>query len=761
MKVPWNGPAACDMSMAEAMDSAGVDDKEIEHPSAADARHRARERRREALLLIGPLLVLVVVHVTLAMMRDRPLIFADEAGYLGNARYLAGGLPIKLFKSGAYYPGYSLLIAPLFWLGLTPVQTYQAILLANGLLLSSVYVSLVHWMRWILGERSRYAYAIAFAASLYPTFLVQPLFAMSESAVVALASVLPLALYALLETKRASTAAMFGIMVALLHLVHPRYVGTVALTAIGLPALSILRALPWKASLSAVMTAGAGVLAGRRLTHYVTEANLGNAVSEGGRLVALGSLERLGGLLLEVVGQLWYLAAASAGLVMLGVVTLMRLVLQPTTGISRRQSPAWNAIVFTVASAALAFGVSCLFMATGKRVDHFIYGRYNEGLVAPFIATGLWTFVYAGRSWRAEGKRLAMVLCTTVAFALLLVWARGEAWLAQPNYANILAIVPQMKLFSGTRLLGVGAFAAGAYLVLVLVRRLRAWLAIAALACLFGWVAHHSLRTFLAMQEGRAARQVLFDRVAAMPHVPGISYDATHFDPVTLFFGQYLLPQTQFDFFEGAKGQLPKTNLVLSRENWPKKSAQPAELLGRDKSGWSLWRMQDCCSTSAISAQNFGATSVPGISEQGFYASEAWPTGPVRWTNGSASLQIPVSKGELAASNLFVDVVSVGPRANRIVITANGHQLFSGKLGRGRTRLILPLENTPETPTLELRISSKTFLPSESGASDDTRELGIAIRSLRLVRECCLAQGMPGLDAPAVTAPATPSAPAQ
>src|SRR5688572_4319906 len=59
---------------------------------------------RRALWLLVPCLVLVVIHVVYALTRDRPLIFADEAGYIGNARFLAGGLPIKMLKSGAYYP---------------------------------------------------------------------------------------------------------------------------------------------------------------------------------------------------------------------------------------------------------------------------------------------------------------------------------------------------------------------------------------------------------------------------------------------------------------------------------------------------------------------------------------------------------------------------------------------------------------------------------------------------------------------------------
>lgn len=752
------------MSMAQGSISVEpMGDRAIEQRPSAGAVRLARERWREALLVVGPWLLLILAHSALALSRDRPLIFADEAGYLGNARYLAGGLPIKLFKSGAYYPGYSLLIAPVFWLGLSPAQTYQVILLFNGLLLSSVYISLVHWFRRILGDGSLYAYAISFVVSAYPTFLIQPLFAMSESAIIALSCVLPLCVHALLKNKRATTALLLGALVALLHLVHPRYAGTVALTALGLGGLSAARVLSWKVALAGASTLGAGVLGGRWLTRHVTEANLGNAVSEGSRLNLLGSLEGIGALLLEISGQLWYLASASAGVAVLGVVALARLALQVPGGTPRRQSPAWNAVVFMLASAVLAFGISSLFMATGKRVDHFIYGRYNEGLVAPFLATGLWSLIHAGRSWRAEIGRLVLVAVTTVLFALILVWARGEALLASPNYANILALVASMKLFSGTRLIGVGAFALGAFVVVAIARRVRAWIALLLLAALFGWATYHAHRVFLAMQKGRAARQVLFDRVAAMPDIAGISYDASHFDPVTLFFGQYFLPDARFDVFDGSKGQLPKTSFVLSRDKWPERSGQPAKLIGKDSSGWALWEMEDCCSTTHLSAQNCGGTRVDGIKDKGFHETESWPAGQVRWTNGHASLLIPVAKGELAASNLFLDVVSVGPQANRVAIVANGHQIFSGKLPRGRSRLVLPLANVPSANNLDLRIDSKTFIPAEAGDSTDKRELGIAIRSLRLVRECCLARGLPLFpDTPPAAADAdAPNVPAE
>ena len=64
--------------------------------SAREATPRLRERLGRAAWVVVPCLILIALHVLFALSRDRPLIFADEAGYIGNARYLAGGLPIKM-----------------------------------------------------------------------------------------------------------------------------------------------------------------------------------------------------------------------------------------------------------------------------------------------------------------------------------------------------------------------------------------------------------------------------------------------------------------------------------------------------------------------------------------------------------------------------------------------------------------------------------------------------------------------------------------
>jgi hypothetical protein len=698
---------------------------------------------RRVLWLLVPCLVLVVFHVAFALSRDRPLIFADEAGYIGNARFLAGGLPIKMLKAGAYYPGYSLILAPLFWLGLDPQKTYQAILVVNGLLVTTAFVSLVYWLRRVLGESSRYAYGIAFAASAYPTFFVQPGFAMSESAVIALTTLLPLLVHWLVASKRLIAGFAVALVTAFLYSVHPRFIGTVAVVGIGFLLLSAARVSTWKVTLPSLLLLVAGVVGARALSAFVKAANGGGSFSGGSRAAALMTPRGMWSLTLEVLGQFWYLEVATAGLVLVGVVSGIRLLIWPTAALGPRTSPAWVALLFSLLTAALAFGVSCAFMSEPERVDHYIYGRYNEAVLAPVLALGIWELVQIGPLWRRHASKVPFVAAGLVATAVVLHWARGDAWLERPNLANILALIPYMKLVSGLKLVTISLVALGAYLLLTMSMRWRPWLGIVVLSAGFMVASVFAQRSFWSMQKGRAKRQVLFDRATQLTDVDRVSYDQSYFDPVTLFFGQYILPNAAFDFFESARGEMPKSDYILGSQKWPASSTLSAELIGRDKWGYSLWSAKGCCSKSGQSFKIYGAEAVDGIAEAGFYETEAWPVGPVRWTNGEASLSIPVDKAAMPTSNVYVDIAETAAAKGRIVIFANGRELFNGKVVRGRSRLTLPLSNIPLEDVLELKIKSDTFVPSEGQGNEDSRQLGIAIRAIRIVRECCMAEHGP------------------
>jgi hypothetical protein len=693
--------------------------------------------------MFGPFLLLIIVHASLALMRDRPLIFADEAGYIGNARYLAGGLPIKLVKSMAYSPGYSLLLTPLFWLGLSPPHTYQGILIVNGLLISTCYFSLVYWVRWVLGDERRYAYPIAFATSLYPAFLVQPLFAMSESAIIALFSVLPIVAFWLVKSKKALAGVVFALLVAFLYTVHARFLGVILVSVVGLAGLAVTRVLRWRVLAASLFTLGIGIVLGRQLTAYTTAASRGHSINAGAKLSSLTTADGIWNFLVEAMGQFWYLIVASAGFAVLGLIATVTVAAKPPGAGPRRASPAWNALVFTIASSALGFGVASLFLSGASRVDHFIYGRYNEGAVAPFIATGLWSLTRLPRVWWLFACRALFVAASGTLLGALLLWSRGTAWDGSPNLANVLAIVPQLTLLSKNDLLGISLIAAGGYLVVALASLWRPLLGIGLLGAGFAFAGYLSHLYFLRMQEGRASAQLIFDRIARIPGVSKVSYDSTFFEPVTAFFGQYFLPDIEFDFFLSGRDQAPAAPYVIGHQSWSKAGALADRLITKDSNGYCLWDMNACCPAADLSFQSLGATRVPTVAEDGFYNTESWAIGAVRWTNGNAALFVPVGDKDVSTSNLFIDIASVGPSRSRVMISANGKDLFSGRLARGRSRLMFPLEGVPVTETLELRIQSKSFVPEEGAASPDPRQLGIAIHEIRVISECCLAEHNP------------------
>ena len=94
--------------------------------------------------------------------------FADETGYLANARVLTGGIPGELSQAAFYRGGYSLLLVPAYWLGDGPQAQCRYVLATNALLSSLVFPLVWVLLRRVFRVPVRTALAAAFLAALYP-----------------------------------------------------------------------------------------------------------------------------------------------------------------------------------------------------------------------------------------------------------------------------------------------------------------------------------------------------------------------------------------------------------------------------------------------------------------------------------------------------------------------------------------------------------------------------------------------------------------
>ena len=117
-----------------------------------------------------------------------------------------------------------------------------------------------------------------------------------------------------------------------------------------------------------------------------------------------------------------------------------------------------------------------------------------------------------------------------------------------------------------------------------------------------------------------------------------------------------------------------------------------------------------------------------GVTQTGFHPAEWRDTSFFRWTQGKASLQIPIDPRQ--PPRLLEVTVLTGSRAQQALeIRANGCVLFSGPPGGEPTQKALDLSSCGALgATLQVTFVSDTFVPGPA----DPRALGVALESVRL-----------------------------
>jgi hypothetical protein len=560
------------------------------------------------LLLVVGYVVQLALRVAISVGRDGPTNFADETGYLANARVMSGGVAGELSMAAFYRGGYSLLLLPAYWLGDGPRTDYQYALVTNALLSSLVFPLVYVLLTRVFRVSVRTAVVAAFLAALYPPLVVTTQFAWAESLLSVLVLLAAITLAGVVTASQPRAAVLWaiacGTCAGALYTTHGRTAPMVVLLLGLLVALALLRHDLAVSAVAGAVAAAAVTLAGQALNNWLTARSWGqHHDSELQRVLGnardLGSLENVAALGL---GQYWYLFVATFGLIVLGLVQLMTR-LWPGDPLTRRRWPGWAAsrdtagapvvAVFLTGSVIGLTALVGLYLRPPLRPDHVVYGRYVEILIPPLLALGL------VRLWITPIRRLALELGVGTAVALaagvIVVWYRGGLVTRGPvNWYTVLALPPLAQTREQIRPATATLVAlAGAAVLLAVTRRSPMWAALG-LACVLV-ASSIALRVVLVEARDHAVygtQPVALPRVEGLNSAQDVSYDIAAYTPVGLYSYQWQLDHVRFLLFDSRRDPVPRTEWVIAGPDWPQAQTVGARRVWVHPAyGQALWRL--------------------------------------------------------------------------------------------------------------------------------------------------------------------------
>jgi hypothetical protein len=723
---------------------------------------RLDARRAGALLL--PYLALVLLHLLSGLAMEQPLILADELGYLGNARYLAGAAHLPDMQGSQFYHfGYSLFLVPAFWLFGEPLSAYRAALVVNALLAGSLFFPLAFMLRSFVRVPARRARWIAFACCLYPALLLYSSFAWSESAFIVFYALAAALFGRYLRSGSAPDTMLFSLVVGFLYTIHPRALPVVAAALAYLFLLAALRAVPVRQLLLAASTIGSVLLVTRLVNAHLKAA----AWAGGGEVSATRLAERLlpdadfPALLERAAGQLLYLALATHGLFLVGLLAMLWLIVRGLAERSPRQvltDPRTGVPLFILVTAAGVLAAACtlklysLHGPRGLRGADFIHGRYNEAfavLAVAFAVAEICRRQATNRSVLLRGLVVvAVILCLTAVVAAEVDDALKRqagpgvepAEKVPPTDVDAVAVpgvFPLVHLLGGLKLFRITFVTLATFLTISVMLRLSRRGGTVSLVLLFTFFSYYNYRHYLQPLIARARPRLAFASVVrGYGPIAAISYDAAHREPGLIAGIQYLLQDTVFQRFDSRTGQRPRAEAVISSNDWSQARALGARFVTSTGRGSALWflpgELQGRLPSVSFLGVTLGAEQRLDVQETGFYRQESFAGRPGRWTNGAATLTVPVDPRN-PPRRLEVETLAPGRDRTRLQILANGVELWHRWIPSHLWSRRFSLEGVPLDDALVIELNSDTFSPAEiRPSSRDRRKLGIVVHGIRL-----------------------------
>ncbi len=389
----------------------------------------ASKKNKTDLLLVAALCVVCfVVHLAYLDQMKLIILTSDELGYFGNAAYMAGLDWTALTRHVPYYSyGYSLLLAPLFSMfPANPTALYQGALVINCILMSGAFLLAYGTAQSLFPKVSAKLLALcAFAAVVMPSILLQSGIAWSECT---LMFVMWALLFVSTKIRRNASPLVFVLFGALLlfgYMIHQRTLGVIAAGGIMMLVQLLRKQITLRQFLLFVAVCAGLFALHTLLKDYFKDALYQNSTSVqatdfegvGARYSLIFTAEGFKQFLREVVGQLFYLGAASMLFYFVVGFALLRKLFPRLRLLHAKKADLPAApdehrhgfYLFLALAALFTFLISALFMIEAGRLDQVIYGRYNEIFLGALTMLGLLALLQSKKRFPLAPLALAAI----------------------------------------------------------------------------------------------------------------------------------------------------------------------------------------------------------------------------------------------------------------------------------------------------------------------------------------------------------------
>lgn len=308
-----------------------------------------------------------------------PLMYADEAGYIGWVRQILFGTSTGI----RYLPGYSLLLMPIFLITDEITVAYPLILLVNALLGASIPVLFYRLIPYLAKELSwKRRLMVSVLGSLYPPFLLYGNMALCEILLIVLFLALTLSIARLsFEPQQWGNWLAVVVLAGYLALTHAR--AFVLLPVVFLTLLLIAHKKVGKEKMKPVYLAlgVCGVLVVVCALFFITNSSNNNAVHLQKQILRFFTKRGFRDTLYVGVAQGLYLVMASFGVVVTGVWYAVKRLLQ--------KSEDFITVGFLLCSFFAVMFLSAVYMSHHAKPVHIIYGRYNTFAQSGVLLLGI------------------------------------------------------------------------------------------------------------------------------------------------------------------------------------------------------------------------------------------------------------------------------------------------------------------------------------------------------------------------------------